>query len=109
LTALWSLYAALGHTRLILCAVLVDVPRELSWMARAVPGASFTVFRLAASGPALEERVRRREIGSGAAAQLERTLRYVDAIDDPADVVQVDTTGLDVVAVAGRIRDHLSW
>jgi predicted kinase len=109
LTALWSTYAELGHTRLVLCAVMVDVPRELRWIAAAVPGARFTVFRLSASRAALEERVRRRELGSGGAAQLERTLRYADEIADGEDVVQVDTTDLDVTTVARRILERLAW
>jgi broad-specificity NMP kinase len=109
LAALWSTYAGLGQTRLVLCAVMVDVPRELTWIARAVPGAAFTVFRLAADGATLEERVHRRELGSGAAAQLERTLRYAAAIDDPDDVIRIDTTELDVTTVARRILERLAW
>jgi predicted kinase len=109
LAALWAEYGALGHTRLILCAVMVDVPRELAWIANAVPGAAFTVFRLGASRPVLEERVRRREVGSGAEAQLERTLRYLDEIDDPPDVVQLDTSAADVAAVARTVGERLGW
>jgi predicted kinase len=106
---LWPEYAALGHTRLVLCAVMVDVPRELAWIADAVPGASFTVFRLTASRAVLEERVRRRELGSGAEAQLARTFRYVDEIDDSPDVVQLDTSAIDVSTVAREIGARLGW
>jgi hypothetical protein len=110
LAALWPEYAALGHTRLILCAVMVDVPRELAWMADAIEGgARFTVFRLTANRAVLEERVRRRELGSGAEAQLERTLRYLDVIDDGPDVVQLDTSVSDIPAVAREIRARLGW
>jgi ribose 1,5-bisphosphokinase PhnN len=88
---------------------MVDVERELQWMATAVPGARFTVFRLTGSREALEQRVRGREIGSGAEAQLARTLRYVEEIADPEDIVQIDTTELDVTTVARRIRERLAW
>jgi hypothetical protein len=109
LAALWSTYAELGHTRLVLCAVMVNVARELQWIATAVPGARFTVFRLSGSHAALEARVMSREIGSGGAAQLERTLRYADEIVDGEDVVQIDTTDLDVTTVARRILERLAW
>jgi hypothetical protein len=89
--------------------VLVDAPRELEWIATAVPGARFTVFRLNGSRAALEARVRQREIGSGGDAQLARTLRYVDEIADADDVVQIDTTDLDVTTVARRILERLAW
>jgi gluconate kinase len=109
LTALWSTYAELGHTRLVLCAVMVDVPGQLGWIAEAVPDARFTVFRLSGSRAALEERVRRREIGSGGDAQLARTLRYVEEIADSPEVVQIDTTELDVTTLARRILERLAW
>jgi predicted kinase len=88
---------------------MVDVPRELTWIAEAVPGAQFTVFRLTAGRAVLEERVRRRELGSGADAQLERTFRYVDEIDDGPDVVQLDTSAADVSTIARTIGEHLGW
>jgi hypothetical protein len=106
---LWPEYAALGHTRLILCAVMVDVPLELAWIADSVPGSRFTVFRLSARRAVLEERVRRRELGSGAEAQLERTFGYLEQIDDGQDVVQVDTSEADVTSVARVIRERLGW
>jgi hypothetical protein len=109
LAALWPEYAALGHSRLILCAVMVDVPRELAWIGHAVPGAAFTVFRLGARRDVLEARVRRRELGSGAEAQLERTLRYLDEIDDAPDVVQLDTSAAEVTAVARAVAERLGW
>ena len=88
---------------------MVDVPRELAWIAEAVPGARFTVFRLTATRAVLEERVRRRELGSGAAAQLERTLRYLEEIDDDPNVVQVETSTVDIPSVARQIRERLGW
>jgi predicted kinase len=88
---------------------MVDVPRELAWIAEAVPGSRFTVFRLTASRDVLAERVRRRELGSGGDAQLERTLRYLDEIDDGPDVVQLDTSAADVATVARTIGQRLRW
>ena len=57
----------------------------------------------------LEQRVRRRELGSGADAQLERTLRYAREISDSREVIEIETTELDVATVARQIVEHLGW
>lgn len=105
LAAVWANYAELGHTRLMLCGVFADLRQEMPWIAEAVPDAAFTVVRLTAPMQVLEERVRRREIGSGARDQLRRSARQVEEIAaaDPPGTLVVDTTGLDVAEVARRV------
>ena len=74
-------------------------------IADAVPDAAFTVVRLTAPMDVLEERVRRREIGTGARDQLRRTARQVEEIAaaDPPGTLVVDTAGMDVAQVAARV------
>ncbi|MFD7667834.1 hypothetical protein [Streptomyces sp. NPDC059788] len=105
LAAVWANLAEVGHTRLILTGVFVALERELAWIADAVPGAGITSVRLTADTPSLEERVRRREIGSGAADQLTRTLRQHAALRRPEapGVTVIDTTGRSVSAVASEV------
>ncbi|MCQ4083079.1 ATP-binding protein [Streptomyces sp. RB6PN25] len=105
LAAVWANYARLGHTRLMLCGVLADLRQELPWIAQAVPDAAFTVVRLTAGIDELHERVRRRGPGTGRREQLCRTARQVEQIaaTDPPATLVVDTTGLDVPAVAARV------
>jgi broad-specificity NMP kinase len=109
LASVWLNIAALGHDRLILVGVFVDLAAELPWIEDAVPGCRITVVRLRAERPELEQRVRQREIGSGAEDQLGRTLAQVSAIDDPPDVAQIDTSALDVSEVAELIVGMLGW
>ncbi len=105
LAAVWANYAAFGHTRLMLCGVFADLRQEMPWIADAVPDAAFTVVRLTAPMDVLEERVRRREIGTGARDQLRRTARQVEEIAaaDPPGTLVVDTAGMDVAQVAARV------
>jgi hypothetical protein len=109
LAAVWANYAELGHTRLILAGVYTDLAVELEWIRAVVGPGRLTVFRLSAEDAVLAERVRRREIGSGADDQLRRTLAYASEIADPPDVVQIDTTELAVPAAALLIFERLGW
>jgi hypothetical protein len=105
LSAVWQGFAERGVRRLILVGVHLDRTVELNWVARAVPGARFTIIRLEASEPTLRRRVNRREIGSGAAAQWERTRRQVGLFvrDLPTDVHLINTDQASVVDIAHRI------
>ncbi|MFH8410050.1 hypothetical protein ACH4FX_35525 [Streptomyces sp. NPDC018019] len=105
LAALWANLAGIGHTRLLLTGVFVSLERELTWIADAVPGAGITSVRLTADVPTLENRVRRREIGSEAAGQLARTLRQHAALrrPEPPGTTVIDTTGRTVVSVASEV------
>ncbi|MEU4404229.1 hypothetical protein AB0F88_06880 [Streptosporangium sp. NPDC023963] len=105
LSALWSNYMALGHTRLILTGVFTDIDRELAWITEALPDAKITTIRLTADGQTLKDRVYRREIGSGAEAQLERTMTQVKTItaNGSENTIVINTTGVPVTAVARNI------
>jgi hypothetical protein len=106
LAAVWSAFRDRGVTRLILVGVFADRPTELGWIARAVPGARFTLIRLVAPWATLEERIGRREVGTGRAAQLERTASQVAAMqaDNRAEVHLVDTGALSLEQSAGEVR-----
>ena len=62
LAALWSNFASLGTTRLLLSG-LIQHRSELRLITDAVPGAAVTVVRLHAPLPVLERRIRKREAG----------------------------------------------
>ncbi len=105
LAAVWANLAEVGHTRLLLTGVFVALERELAWIADAVPGADIVSVRLTADVSALEQRVRRREIGSEADGQLARTLRqYADLRrPEPPGTTVIDTTGRTVASVAAEV------
>ena len=63
LAELWSNFAAIGASRLLL-AGLLEQRSELSLLSKAVPGAVVTVVRLRAPLTVLEQRIRVREPGS---------------------------------------------
>jgi predicted kinase len=63
LAALWSNFAAVGASRLLL-AGLLEQHSELRLVSEAVPGAAVTVVRLHAPLSVLEQRIRLREPGS---------------------------------------------
>jgi hypothetical protein len=106
LAAVWGGFRDRGVARLILVGVFADRPTELKWIARAVPGARFTLVRLVAPWATLEERIGRREIGTGRPAQLERTASQVAAMqgDQRVEVHLVDTGGLSLEQAAGEVR-----
>lgn len=105
LAAVWGSFHARGVGRLILAGVYLDQPSQIDWVARAVPGASFTLVRLRAGLPTLAERVSRREIGSGGASQLLRTERQASALssDEREDVTFIDTDGRTVPDIAQEV------
>jgi hypothetical protein len=106
LAAVWRGFRDRGVTRLILVGVFADRPTELDWLARAVPGARFTLIRLVAPWATLEERIGRRELGTGRAAQFERTASQVAAMqtDQRREVHLVETGGLSLQQAAGEVR-----
>jgi hypothetical protein len=63
LAALWSNFAAIGASRLLL-AGLIEQRSELRLVSKAVPGAALTLVRLHAPLPVLEKRIRLREPAS---------------------------------------------
>ncbi|MFC3323479.1 AAA family ATPase [Mesorhizobium cantuariense] len=82
LAAIWSTYRALGHSRLIMSGVMMHPSFDRRWILAAIPEAEITVVRLQASEKTLTERLARREVGSGAGDQLQRTLRQARRMAD---------------------------
>ncbi len=93
LEAMWRTFRARGAHRLILIGVYLDRPVELEWVRQAIPDARFTCIRLVASDDTLVERIHRREVGSGADAQLARTRGQVAAMaaDQRDGITQIAT------------------
>ncbi len=102
LAAIWSTYRALGHTRLIMSGVMLHLAFDRRWILAAIPDAQITVVRLAVSEPALLARLAKREVGQGAEAQAERSLRQARRMADE------NTEGLIVVPTDGRTPAELA-
>jgi predicted kinase len=105
LRAVWKTFAGEGARRLILTGVWLDRPSESAWIERAVPEARCTVVRLVASESTLLGRVARREMGSGAEAQAERSrlqLATMESDHQPGSHV-ISTDGRDVAAIARQL------
>lgn len=85
LAALWESFAALGHSRLILSGVMLDLDSDLAWIRASIGNADYTVVRLVASDETLRQRVGAREIGSGRVEQTKRTLTQAKVLRDRQD------------------------
>jgi hypothetical protein len=108
---LWSEFQALGHTRLILAGVMVDLDADLPWITRAIPDAALTIVRLTARAETLTHRVRTREIGSGHDAQLQRTLTQAARIatQPHADALLLPTDDKLPTDLARLVLHHTGW
>ena len=95
LAAIWSIYQALGHTRLITSGVMMHPGFDRRWILQAIPEADITLVRLQASEATLKQRLMQREVGSGAEEQLERTIRQAQRMAaEPGDgVLRIGTDG----------------
>jgi hypothetical protein len=71
---LWSSFSQLGHSRLILTGVMLDVDGALEWIREALDDPRIMVVRLHASDASLRARIENREIGSGKDEHLARSL-----------------------------------
>jgi len=111
LAFMWQGFHERGIRRLILVGVWLDRPSELSWIRRAIPDARLTIIRLVASEPALVDRIRRREIGSGLEGQLERTRKQLLALEqDPStNALLLPTDGASIGEIAQEILDRTGW
>lgn len=104
LAAVWETFRQRGVTRLILAGVFLDQPEERDWIMRAIPDSKFTAVRLTGVSRTVLDRVRRREIGSGLQAQLERTRRQLGSSDpQPGDHI-VATENRTVAAITEEVR-----
>ncbi|MEO3784012.1 AAA family ATPase [Actinocorallia sp. B10E7] len=113
LQALWTNYQALGHTRLILTGVFVDLTEPLGWIRQVLPRAGIVLVRLTADAPTLRARVHKRELGPEAEKQWQRTLAQLDSLDATAglETLRIDTTGRTPTDIASEITEHwrASW
>ena len=105
LRALWPVYAAAGHTRLLLSRVVED-DEQLAIVVDAVPNARIRLFRLVAARETIVRRLRQREIGSGLAWHVERAEEIGRAtMGEPVDAERsIDAIARDVLARAGWWR-----
>ncbi|GAA0956784.1 AAA family ATPase [Actinocorallia libanotica] len=108
LHALWSNYQALGHTRLILTGVFVDLTEPLDWIRHVLPRAGITLIRLTADTPTLRTRILQRELGPEAEKQWRRTLTQLHSLNATAELetLRIDTTGRTPTDIATEIIEH---
>lgn len=98
-----------GIERLILARVLWE-RESLAAYARALPGATFTVVRLTAPLPVIEERLRRRELGSGLEWFLARAAELAAHWDaHPVEDALVETAGRSVREIATEVVAAVGW
>ncbi len=111
LAAIWSTYLALGHSRLIMSGVMMHPGFDRRWILAAIPEAAITVVRLQASEEALAERLSRREIGSGAEEQLQRTLRRARRMagENREGLLCIPTDGKGPAELADTILRAAGW
>jgi len=111
LAALWSTYRAFGHSRLVMSGVMLHLDFDRQWILSAIPDARITVIRLAASEETLRARLAEREKGSGAADQLQRTLRQARrmAQEKPDGLVIVPTDGMTPPELARIVLRKCDW
>ncbi len=111
LSAFWANVSALDQSRLILVGVFLRPGADGNWIARALPHSVVTRMVLEASDVELERRLRTREIGSGFADQLRRTLdqahQFRDLRRGGDDVVITD--GREVRDVAHEVIERVGW
>lgn len=111
LAALWSTYRALGHSRLVMSGVMLHLGFDRQWILAAIPAARITVIRLSAAEETLAARLAQREIGSGAEAQLQRTLQQAKrmALEKDESVISVMTDGKTPPDLARLVLREVGW
>ena len=102
LAAIWSTYRALGHSRLIMSGVMLHLDFDKRWIHAAIPDAKITVVRLLATEPTLLARLAQREVGSGASAQSDRSLRQARRMTSQ------DAEGVFILPTDGRTPAELA-
>lgn len=111
LSAIWSNFKQLGHTRLILSGVMTDLDMNKGWISAAIPGAQFMVVRLMPTDAELMEKIGKREIGSNKQHQEARSLEQVAKmrLEEAGEVMVIATTGKKPETVAMEILQLIKW
>lgn len=111
LSAWWAGFSELGVRHLVLCGVMASVAQSERWIAEAVVGARISFVRLSATRTTREERLRRREIGSGFEVEMLSSDRAAAAADahDPPDMVRVTTDAKEIGLVAREVLEVVGW
>ncbi|KRE11282.1 hypothetical protein ASE63_20205 [Bosea sp. Root381] len=111
LAALWSIYRALGHRRLLMSGVMAHAAFDKRWILAAIPDALITIVRLRAADETLLARLDRREHGAGRDAQIERSLRQSQRMRQEAGdgFIIVDTDGRAPAELARSIIAESGW
>ena len=105
----WANCAGSGSRNLIVARV-VERPRDIEEMQRAVPGSRPVVCQLHASDATLIQRVRARELGSGRQWHETRALELAESLrrTAPADF-HVDTDGRSLLDIADEVVGRIEW
>jgi predicted kinase len=108
LAAIWSNFAALGASRLLLSG-LVEQRTELRLVSEAVPGAAVTLVRLHAPFSVLKQRIRHREPGNPE-PEIDGARWWVERLDRtrPEDHL-VETDDQSVEDIAREVLRLASW
>jgi hypothetical protein len=111
LAAMWGTYRALGHTRLVMSGVMLDLDSDYRWITSAIPHARMTAVRLVGSEATLMQRLDQREIGSGRDAQARRSLRQLKRISDeaPSEAIVVPTDDKAPAELAQIVLKTAGW
>jgi hypothetical protein len=108
LAALWSNFAAIGASRLLL-AGLLEQRSELSLLSEAVPGAVVTVVRLRAPLTVLEQRIRVREPGSPE-GEIDGARLWAEHLDKARlEDHLVETEGRPISKIAREVLRLAGW
>jgi len=111
LAAVWSSFAELGHTRLVLALQAPNLRVAVDgWLRASIPAAEITVVRLQASEATRAERLATREIGSGLddhIASSNRAAAYIARQTEDATVIETD--GRSVIEVARKALALVGW
>ncbi|UGT43588.1 AAA family ATPase [Nocardia yamanashiensis] len=112
LTAVWANFAQRGYRRLIYMNTVSVLPEATAMFERAM-GADVRIVRvlLTANDTTAGERLRRRELGSGLAQELDGSARKARLLEQqaPAGTVRVATDERGVVDIAREVVRATGW
>ena len=109
MASVWANFSRQDIDRLVLVRV-VESRADVERLVAAVPGARATVCHLAASPSTVEERIRRREVGSSTESLAARG-RQLAAMEPDAEFVDIvlDTGGRALDELATELLARLGW